>query len=336
MTQKIEIAPLTKKDFVSDQAVRWCPGCGDYAILAQTQKNMPTFGRKKEDFVFISGIGCSSRFPYYMNTYGFHSIHGRALPIASGVKLANPNLSVWVVTGDGDALSIGGNHFLHALRRNMDLNILLFNNRIYGLTKGQYSPTSEVGKVTKASPFGSLDYPLNPPAVALGSQATFVARTIDRWQPHLASMMERAYAHSGSSFIEVYQNCLIFNDGAFESYTGAHKFENVIELKHGEPMIFDKNSKGIKLDGFTPIVVSMDEYSADDLLVHDETNLDLANIISNWTSNPVLPEPIGVIYAVDKPTYNEKVDEQIDLTIQNLGRGKLETLLNSGDTWVVE
>ncbi len=336
MTEKIETVPLNKKDFVSDQAVRWCPGCGDYAILAQTQKKMPTFGRKKEDFVFVSGIGCSSRFPYYMNTYGFHSIHGRALPIASGVKLANPDLSVWVVTGDGDALSIGGNHFLHALRRNMDLNILLFNNRIYGLTKGQYSPTSEVGKVTKATPFGSLDYPLNPPAVALGSQASFVARTIDRWQSHMASMMERAYQHSGSSFIEVYQNCLIFNDGAFEPYTNSNKFDNVIELKHGEPMLFAKESKGIKLDGFTPKVVSMDEVGVDEILVHDETNLDLANIISNWTSNPVLPEPIGVIYAVDKPTYNEQVDYQIEATIQNLGRGNLETLLNSGDTWVVE
>lgn len=336
MTEKIETVPLNKKDFVSDQAVRWCPGCGDYAILAQTQKKMPTFGRKKEDFVFVSGIGCSSRFPYYMNTYGFHSIHGRALPIASGVKLANPDLSVWVVTGDGDALSIGGNHFLHALRRNMDLNILLFNNRIYGLTKGQYSPTSEVGKVTKATPFGSLDYPLNPPAVALGSQASFVARTIDRWQSHMASMMERAYQHSGSSFIEVYQNCLIFNDGAFEPYTNANKFDNVIELKHGEPMLFAKESKGIKLDGFTPKVVSMDEVGVDEILVHDETNLDLANIISNWTSNPVLPEPIGVIYAIDKPTYNEQVDYQIEATIQNLGRGNLETLLNSGDTWVVE
>ncbi|MBT3496495.1 MAG: 2-oxoacid:ferredoxin oxidoreductase subunit beta [Candidatus Marinimicrobia bacterium] len=336
MTNTIEVAPLGKKDFVSDQSVRWCPGCGDYAILAQTQKNMPTFGRKKEDFVFISGIGCSSRFPYYMNTYGFHSIHGRALPIASGVKLANPDLSVWVVTGDGDALSIGGNHFIHALRRNMDLNVLLFNNRIYGLTKGQYSPTSEVGKVTKASPFGSIDYPLNPPALALGSQATFVARTIDRWQSHLASILKRSYQHSGSSFTEIYQNCNIFNDGAYAPYTGADKLDNVIELEHGKPMVFAKGSKGIRLDGFTPTVVSMDDYSLDDLLVHDESNLDLANIISNWTSHSVLPEPIGVIYCVDKPTYNKKVDEQISAAVEKLGPGDFNKLLNSGDTWIVE
>ena len=197
---------LKKKDFESDQAVRWCPGCGDYAILAQTQKNMPSFGRKREEFVFVSGIGCSSRFPYYMNTYGFHSIHGRAPAIATGVKIANPDLSVWVVTGDGDGLSIGGNHFMHVLRRNMDLNILMFNNRIYGLTKGQYSPTSEQGKKTKASPFGSIDYPLNPPSLALGAQATFVARTIDRWQKHLAEMLGRSYNHDGGSFIEIYQN----------------------------------------------------------------------------------------------------------------------------------
>ena len=236
---------LTKKDFVSDQAVRWCPGCGDYAILAQAQKQMPTFGRKKEDIVFVSGIGCSSRFPYYMDTYGFHSIHGRAPAVATGVKIANPELSVWVVTGDGDGLSIGGNHFMHALRRNMDLNVLLFNNRIYGLTKGQYSPTSEVGKVTKATPYGSIDIPLNPPSLALGAQATFVARTIDRWQKHLAEMMDRAYNHDGGSFIEIYQNCNIFNDGAFEEYTGSEKLDNVIELKDGQPMLFAKETKGL-------------------------------------------------------------------------------------------
>ena len=246
MSEMSTTPELTKKDFVSDQAVRWCPGCGDYAILAQTQKQMPTFGRKREEFVFVSGIGCSSRFPYYMNTYGFHSIHGRAPAIASGVKIANPELSVWVVTGDGDGLSIGGNHFMHALRRNMDLNILMFNNRIYGLTKGQYSPTSEVGKVTKATPYGSIDIPLNPPSLALGAQATFVARTIDRWQKHMAEMMDRSYHHDGGSFIEIYQNCNIFNDGAFEPYTGPDKLDNVIELKNGEPMLFAKETKGIK------------------------------------------------------------------------------------------
>ena len=326
----------TKKDFESDQAVRWCPGCGDYGILAQTQKTMPTFGRKKEDFVFVSGIGCSSRFPYYMNAYGFHTIHGRAPAVASGVKIANPDLSVWVITGDGDGLSIGGNHFMHALRRNMDLNILLFNNRIYGLTKGQYSPTSKVGHVTKASPFGSLDIPLNPPSLALGAQATFVARTIDRWQAHLAQMLERSYHHDGGSLIEIYQNCNIFNDGAFEEYTSADKFENVIEVKHGEPMVFAKGTKGIKLDGFKAVVVDMEKHSLDDLLVHDETNLDLAHIIANWTTHPVLPEPIGVLYSVDKPTYNSEMVAQVDSAIKSKGAGKVQDLLNAGDTWTVK
>ena len=333
---EVNTPTYTKKDFESDQAVRWCPGCGDYAILAQTQKTMPTFGRKKEDFVFVSGIGCSSRFPYYMNPYGFHSIHGRAPAVATGVKIANPDLSVWVITGDGDGLSIGGNHFMHALRRNMDINILLFNNRIYGLTKGQYSPTSEVGKVTKATPFGSLDIPLNPPSLALGAQATFVARTIDRWQAHLSQMLERSYHHDGGSLIEIYQNCNIFNDGAFEEYTSADKFNNVIELKHGEPMVFAKGTKGIKLDGFTPTVVDMNKHSLDDLLVHDETNLDLAHIVANWTSHPILPEPIGVIYSVDKPTYNSEMVAQVEAAVKQKGAGKVQDLLNAGDTWTVK
>ena len=327
---------LKKKDFESDQAVRWCPGCGDYAILAQTQKNMPSFGRKREEFVFVSGIGCSSRFPYYMNTYGFHSIHGRAPAIATGVKIANPDLSVWVVTGDGDGLSIGGNHFMHVLRRNMDLNILMFNNRIYGLTKGQYSPTSEQGKKTKASPFGSIDYPLNPPSLALGAQATFVARTIDRWQKHLAEMLGRSYNHNGGSFIEIYQNCNIFNDGAFEEYTGAEKFENVIELKHGEPMVFAQGTKGIKLVGSNATVVDMAKNSIDEILVHDETDLDLAHIIANWTSHSTLPEPIGVIYCIDKPTYNQQMVDQIEAAKKAKGLSKVQDLLNAGDTWVVD
>ena len=327
---------LKKKDFESDQAVRWCPGCGDYAILAQTQKNMPSFGRKREEFVFVSGIGCSSRFPYYMNTYGFHSIHGRAPAIATGVKIANPDLSVWVVTGDGDGLSIGGNHFMHVLRRNMDLNILMFNNRIYGLTKGQYSPTSEQGKKTKASPFGSIDYPLNPPSLALGAQATFVARTIDRWQKHLAEMLGRSYNHNGGSFIEIYQNCNIFNDGAFEEYTGAEKFENVIELKHGEPMVFAQGTKGIKLVGSNATVVDMAKNSIDDILVHDETDLDLAHIIANWTTHSTLPEPIGVIYCIDKPTYNQQMVDQIEAAKKAKGPSKVQDLLNAGDTWVVD
>ena len=332
----VKTPTYTKKDFESDQAVRWCPGCGDYAILAQTQKTMPTFGRKKEYFVFVSGIGCSSRFPYYMNAYGFHTIHGRAPAVASGVKIANPDLSVWVITGDGDGLSIGGNHFMHALRRNMDLNILLFNNRIYGLTKGQFSPTSEVGKVTKATPFGSLDIPLNPPSLALGAQATFVARTIDRWQAHLSQMLERSYHHDGGSLIEIYQNCNIFNDGAFEEYTSADKFDNVIEVKHGEPMVFAKGKKGIKLDGFKAVVVDMENHSMDDLLIHDETNLDLAHIIANWTTHPTLPEPIGVIYSVDKPTYNSEMVSQVESAVKVKGAGKVQDLLNAGDTWTVK
>ena len=333
---EIQTSQLTKKDFESDQAVRWCPGCGDYAILAQTQKNMPTFGRKKEDFVFVSGIGCSSRFPYYMNTYGFHSIHGRAAAVASGVKIANPDLSVWIVTGDGDGLSIGGNHFMHALRRNMDFNILMFNNRIYGLTKGQYSPTSEYGKVTKATPYGSIDFPLNPPSLALGAQATFVARTIDRWQKHMAEMLERSYQHAGGSFTEIYQNCNIFNDGAFEDYTSGDKFENVIELKHNEPMIFANGAKGIILEGSTAVVVDMETHGIDDVLVHDETNLDLAHIIANWTSSPVLPEPIGVIYSIDKNTYNQEMINQIEMAKKTKGSGNVQDLLNAGDTWVVD
>ncbi len=333
---EIQTPPLTKKDFESDQAVRWCPGCGDYAILAQTQKKMPSFGRKREEFVFVAGIGCSSRFPYYMNTYGFHTIHGRAPAVATGVKIANPDLSVWVVTGDGDGLSIGGNHFMHCLRRNMDLNILMFNNRIYGLTKGQYSPTSELGKKTKASPFGSIDYPLNPPSLALGAQATFVARTIDRWQKHLAEMMERSYAHDGASFTEIYQNCNIFNDGAFEEYTGADKFNNVIELKHNEPMVFAKGTKGIKLEGSTAVIVDLEKSSIDEVLIHDETNLDMAHIIANWTTHSILPEPIGVIYCIQKPTYNEEMVNQIDAAKNMRGSGKVQDLLNAGDTWVVD
>ena len=332
----VQAPALTKKDYESDQAVRWCPGCGDYAILAQTQKTMPTFGRKKEEFVFISGIGCSSRFPYYMNAYGFHTIHGRAPALATGVKIANPDLSVWVVTGDGDGLSIGGNHFMHALRRNMDINLLLFNNRIYGLTKGQYSPTSEVGKVTKATPFGSIDYPLNPPSLALGAQATFVARTIDRWQAHMSAMIRRSYHHNGGSFIEIYQNCNIFNDGVYEEYTGSAKLDNVIELNHGEPMVFANGTRGIKLDGFTPTIVDIDKHSVADLMVHDETNLDLAHIIANWTGHPTLPEPIGVIYSIDKPTYNQVMVDQVKSAIKIKGTGSVQDLLNAGDTWVVE
>ncbi|MFQ6607627.1 MAG: 2-oxoacid:ferredoxin oxidoreductase subunit beta [Fidelibacterota bacterium] len=330
---------LKRQNFISDQDVRWCPGCGDYSILAQTQKSLPDLGIPKENFVFISGIGCSSRFPYYINTFGFHTIHGRAPTIASGVKLARPDLSVWVITGDGDSLSIGGNHFIHVLRRNIDLNIVLFNNRIYGLTKGQYSPTSELGKVTKSTPFGSLDTPFNPPAVALGAQASFVARSIDRYPSHMQKLLERAHGHKGASFLEVYQNCLIFNDGAFLSLTDREtKGDHVLELEDGKPMIFGKEKdKGIRLDGFKPEVVNINgDYSVDDILVHDETDKNSADILTNFTYDTKFPTPIGVLYVEDRSTYEEKLDQQIKVAKEQLGEGNLEELIRGVDTWEVE
>ena len=265
--------PLTSKDFATDQEVRWCPGCGDYSILAQVQKVMPGLGIPRENIVIVSGIGCSSRFPYYMNTYGMHSIHGRATAIASGLKATRPELSVWIVTGDGDSLSIGGNHTIHLLRRNFDVNILLFNNQIYGLTKGQYSPTSELNKVTKSTPYGSIDHPFNPLALALGADATFVARSMDRDPKHLQSMLLRANQHKGASFLEIYQNCNIFNDGAFEVFTEkGTKADEALFLEQGKPLVFGaRQNKGIKLDGFTPVVVNLEEgHSANDLWIHDE------------------------------------------------------------------
>ena len=330
---------LARQDFISNQDVRWCPGCGDYSILAQTQKSLPDLGIPRENFVFISGIGCSSRFPYYMNTYGFHTIHGRAPTLASGVKLARPDLSVWVVTGDGDSLSIGGNHFIHVLRRNIDLNIVLFNNRIYGLTKGQYSPTSELGKVTKSTPFGSLDTPFNPPAVALGAQATFVARSIDRYPSHLQKMLGRAHGHKGASFLEVYQNCLIFNDGAFRLLTEKEtKGDHVLELENGKPMIFGKEkNKGIRLDGFKPEVVTLDgDYSTDDLLIHNETDKNIADVLTNFTYDPEFPTPIGVLFVAKMSTYEDRLDEQIKTAKEQLGEGNLEALIRGADTWEVE
>src|SRR5690349_8892569 len=276
MSDTITTAPaLTAKDFATDQEVRWCPGCGDYSILAQVQKVMPTLGIARENIVIVSGIGCSSRFPYYMNTYGMHSIHGRATAIASGLKASRPELSVWIVTGDGDSLSIGGNHTIHLLRRNFNVNILLFNNEIYGLTKGQYSPTSQVGKVAKSTPYGSVDHPFNPLALALGADATFVARSMDRDPKHLQAMLIRANAHKGTSFLEIYQNCNIFNDGAFEIFTEkATKPEEVLFLEQGQPLVFGaQKNKGIRLDGFRPVVVEIGgEYSASDLWIHDETD----------------------------------------------------------------
>ena len=335
----VETPKLDRRDFVSDQAVRWGPGCGDYAILAQTQKIFPDLGVDKEKFVFISGIGCSSRFPYYMNTYGFHTIHGRAPAIASGVKLANPELSVWVITGDGDALSIGGNHTIHLLRRNLDINVMLFNNRIYGLTKGQYSPTSELGKITKSTPMGSLDRPFNPLALALGSQAGFVARAIDRETAQLQSMIQRAHSHNGSSFIEIYQNCNIFNDGAFAPMTEKEtKADNVLWLENNKPLVFGKElNKGIRLDGNVPKVVEIgDKWTTNDLLVHNETDWTIAMLLSNFTYQDEFPNPIGVFYSVDEPIYEVMLAEQIKFAKKNKGIGDMQTLLDGSDNWVVE
>lgn len=319
--------------------MRWCPGCGDYAILAQAQKVFPDLGVSKENFVFISGIGCSSRFPYYMNTFGFHTIHGRAPAIASGVKLSNPDLSVWVVTGDGDGLSIGGNHTIHLLRRNLDINVMLFNNRIYGLTKGQYSPTSEIGKVTKSSPLGSLDRPFNPLTLALGTGATYVARTIDRETKHMQAMITRSYGHKGTSFLEIYQNCNIFNDGAFGPMTDKEsKADTVLWLENGQPMVFGKEkNRGIRLDGNTPMIVEIgDKWSLDDVLVHNESDYVIASLLSNLTYQSDFPDPIGVLYAIDSPTYEELMMEQINNAIEKKGSTSVQDILNAGDTWVVE
>jgi 2-oxoglutarate ferredoxin oxidoreductase subunit beta len=330
---------LTPSDFASDQEVRWCPGCGDYSILAQMKKVLPTLGVAPENTVFISGIGCSSRFPYYMDTYGMHSIHGRAPAVASGLKIARPDLSVWVITGDGDALSIGGNHLMHAIRRNLDLNIVLFNNRIYGLTKGQYSPTSHLGQVTKSTPGGAIDNPLHPISVAIGCEATFVARSIDVNIKHLAATLKRAAEHVGISFVEVYQNCNVFNDGAFEYATGREtKADNTLVLEHGKPLIFGKNhDKGIRLNGMDPEVVELGKgISEDDLLFHDEKapQPTLAYLLSRM-SHPEFPEPIGVFRDIDAPRYEERLAEQIALA-EKRGKGDLQTLFNSGETWTVE
>ena len=333
-----DVIQLTRKDFVSDQTVRWCPGCGDYAILAQMQKVLPELGIRKENIVFISGIGCSSRFPYYMNTYGIHSIHGRAPTLATGLKLANPELSVWVITGDGDGLSIGGNHLLHVLRRNVDINIILFNNRIYGLTKGQYSPTSLQGHRTKSSPMGSIDHPLNPMSVAIGAEATFVARTVDTNVKHMADTLKRAAEHKGTSFVEIYQNCVIFNDGAWSYATDRdQKAETILELEHGKPMIFGKDrDKGIRLNELDPEMVSLDIVAQEDLLVHreDAPEPSLAYMLSRMR-HPQFPEPVGVFRAIDRPVYEQGVMGQIRKSIQTKGKGDLKELYHSADTWEV-
>jgi len=331
------LVQLTTKDFKSDQEVRWCPGCGDYAILAALQSFMPELGLPRERIVFISGIGCAARFPYYMETYGIHSIHGRAPAIATGLSASRPDLSVWVVTGDGDALSIGGNHLIHALRRNVDIKILLFNNQIYGLTKGQYSPTSELGKVTKSTPMGSLDYPFNPVSIALGAEATFVARSIDTDRKHLTAVLRKAAAHRGAAFVEIYQNCNIYNDGAFDAVR-EHK-ENRIVLEHGAPIRFGaENERGViqRSDGSCELV-DVAEVGEDALLRHDEHHREpsLAFALSRIAHTPHGPTPIGVFRAVGRPVYNELMEGQLAAAAERKGVGDLDTLIRGGDTWTI-
>lgn len=333
---------LTAKDFATDQEIRWCPGCGDYSILAQVQKVMPTIGVPKENIVIISGIGCSSRFPYYMNTYGMHSIHGRATAVASGLKATRPELSVWIVTGDGDSLSIGGNHTIHLLRRNFDVNILLFNNQIYGLTKGQYSPTSEAHKVTKSTPFGSIDHPFNPSALAMGADATFIARSMDRDPKHLQEMLTRSHKHKGASFLEIYQNCNIFNDGAFEIFTEkSTKPNETLFLEHGKPLLFGPTkNKGIKLDGFKPVVVEIGmNASVDDIWVHDEFDFYKAQILIRMFDDPRLenhlPRPFGVFYETERACYEDILNLQVEETIAAKGKGDLDRLLRGREVWEI-
>ncbi len=327
----------TAKDFTSDQDVRWCPGCGDYAILAAVRKTLPKLHTRKEDYVFVSGIGCAARFPYYMDTYGLHSIHGRAPAFATGIKLANPALDIWLVSGDGDLLSIGGNHTLHAMRRNVDIKILLLNNRIYGLTKGQYSPTSEFGKKTKSTPAGSPDYPLNPLSLAVGAGCTFLARGIDIDAKHLEELMLRAAVHRGCSLIEVYQDCNIYNHQAwFYASQKESRPQNTIMLEHGKPMVFDKGQRGLRLNGHKIEVVTLGEGATEaDLLVHDETDRGLAFLLAEL-SHPDFPEPLGVIYcSEEREPYGAVVERQARQAIEHHGDGDLAKLLAGGETWVV-
>ena len=339
MSADIALNPLTAKDFGTDQDVRWCPGCGDYAILSQVKKVLAKIGAKRETTVFVSGIGCAARFPYYIDTYGFHSIHGRAPAIASGIKIANPDLDVWIATGDGDALSIGGNHLLHIIRRNLDINILLFNNRIYGLTKGQYSPTSPLGKRTKSSPQGTVENPLHPLSVAIGAEATFVARALDVNVKQLAYVLERASEHRGTSFVEIYQNCLIFNDKAFEYATGKDtKADTTLQLEHNRPLVFGRDrNKGIRLNGMDPEVVELgDGVTEDDLLFHDEQQAEpsLAYLLSRM-HYPNFPEPMGVFRCVDRPVYVVSLLDQVRADIEAKGDGTLDALFEAGESWDV-
>lgn len=337
-----ESTKLSAKDFSSDQDVRWCPGCGDYSILKQMQTVLPELGIERKNLVFISGIGCSSRFPYYMNSYGMHSIHGRAPAIASGLKAANPDLSVWIITGDGDGLSIGGNQLIHALRRNFDVNILLFNNEIYGLTKGQYSPTSELGKTTKSSPLGSIDHPFNPLALALGADATFVARSVDRDPLHLREVLKRANEHKGTSFVEIYQNCNVFNDGAFELWTDKkQKALSSIKLNHGEPLVFANGSLGLKLNGTKPEIVKLEEdQDTSELWIHDENDPLKANLLSRffdkYLSEESFPRPFGVLYSEERFTYETAMTEQIENARKLKGDGDLDALIQGSNSWEVQ
>jgi 2-oxoglutarate ferredoxin oxidoreductase subunit beta len=334
---------FTSKDLVTDQEVRWCPGCGDYSILKQVQTVIPDLGLKREEIVFISGIGCSSRFPYYMETYGMHSIHGRATAIATGLKLMRPELSVWLVTGDGDALSIGGNHFIHMLRRNPDINVLLFNNEIYGLTKGQYSPTSHEGQVTKSTPYGSLDQPFNPASLCMGAGASFVARSVDRDPLHLRETLRLAHAHKGTSVIEIYQNCNVFNDGAFEMFTEkSGKKRNTLFLEEGKPLLFGEQLEwGIRLDGLKPQKVNLNEgaFSVSDLWVHDSSDRGKAMLLTNIFDDPStengLPRPFGIFYAEQRDCYEALVNTQMLSVTEARGDGDLDALLRGRNNWEI-
>jgi len=341
---KENILKLSSKDFTTDQDIRWCPGCGDYSILKQVQAVMPEIGVPRENIVFISGIGCSSRFPYYMNTYGMHSIHGRATAVASGLKAARLDLSVWLITGDGDSLSIGGNHLIHMLRRNFDVNILLFNNQIYGLTKGQYSPTSELGKKTKSTPVGSIDHPFNPLALCMGADATFIARAMDREPKHMREILMHANNHKGTSLIEIYQNCNIFNDGAFGTFTDKEiKKENSIYLEHGKPLIFgSKGDKGIVLDGFQPRIIDLDSDAelTENLWIHDVHDRNKANILTRFFDDPsnkdALPRPFGVFYQESRFCYEDALEDQLNNVKHSKGKADLDQLLSGSNTWEIK
>jgi 2-oxoglutarate ferredoxin oxidoreductase subunit beta len=338
-----EAVALTRKDFTSDQDVRWCPGCGDYSVLANVQRVMPELGLPRENFVFVSGIGCSSRFPYYMNTYGFHTIHGRAPAFATGIKVSRPELSVWVVTGDGDGLSIGGNHMLHSIRRNIDIQILLFNNRVYGLTKGQYSPTSRRGMISKSSPTGSLDYPVDPIAFALGAGATFVARTIDVDAPHLQQILRRAYEHKGTAFVEILQNCPVYNDDEWiEVEDRKSRVDASLPLKDGEPLVYGEKERrhGIRIDDGVPSIIALrdeeDPVDAGVAIHHEQWESPAYAFALASLQRPDFPLPIGVFRAVENPPYEELIALQIEHAIAQRGPGDLSALLNSGDTWTID